>query len=257
MTVTDRLSEFLAVSAFAEIPWRKTAIVATVSVNESAATFLMPRADVLPFKCISNRQILIMEEGNPSLGTMFKSAWQNDAEIMDELERRDLLAANGRQMVQSAMATDSLDNPNNAIAGLFEWLIDRRKAFAIGAFSLGPTQMYLRQSRLATPEPGFAIPSFPKTWEALWKFYAAPNSEEQWNSGFWDYLPTSATGYPTPSTPVCGSAGGNCIETYLQSHQTGTRDWADPVWASYANRFKNNVNLVWSTGQAMGYPGIG
>jgi hypothetical protein len=255
-SVSQRIDDFLKASDKAGVIWRKAAIVAAVSVNETASTFSVKRDDLLVFppECYPSRQILILEEGNPVLGTRLRTSWVQDAELMKYLAENSLLNPEAIDTLAKPFGvTDSLKNPNVQLAGLFEWLIDRRKAAALGAFSVGPTQMYLRQSKMAGGLNGFSVPSFPDTIDDLWAFYTATTYEDLWITGFWDYLPTAVNNYPTPASSACGHAADNsCVESYLQKFQTGTRNWATSD-AGYAQGFSNAVKLVWSIAQKTGY----
>jgi hypothetical protein len=255
-TVKQRIADFLVESDKLGVIWRKAAIVAAVSVNESAATFSMKRDDLLvyPPECYPSRQTLIIEEGNPSLGTRLRTSWTSDAEIMARLAEQGWLNPGAPDQLSKAFGvTDLIKTPNVLLASLFEWLIDRRKTAALGAFSVGPTQMYLRQSKMAGGLNGFTVPSFPDTIEDLWEFYTANTYATLWATGFWDYLSVTAASYPTPASSACGHANqSSCVEAYLQQFQTGTRNWASSD-AGYAQSFSNNVRLVWSTAKETGY----
>jgi hypothetical protein len=196
--------------------------------------------------------VLILEEGNPNLGGgALPKSWTNDGEIMEIMTTMNWLADETHASKDFA-AFDLPDSPNDNLGMMFEYLLDRRKGDAIGAFSIGPTQMYLRFSPLA--EGGTSLPSRFSTWEDLWQFYTAEDLASQWEAGNpWSYL---GTGLNT-SLQVCGNAGAGCIERWLQMFQTGVRPWEETTWNNYAQRFKNNINLMNSIGLSVGYPGAG
>lgn len=251
-TANQRVAEFLLQSDQSGVPFRKAAIVAAISDRESNSTFRIPRNDMLiyPPECYPTRQILLLEEGNPALGTSMPKAWTADPEIMRRLNDVGWLNKAGTGLVSQFGKTDSLDTPNDAYASMFEWLIDKRKSAALSAFSIGPTQIFLKQA----PLTGGKIDVFPKTFEDLWTFYTATEAAPQWRLGFWDYLKTDVASYPTPASTVCGSTqSATCVERYLQSFQTGLRDWSDPFWNNYARGFLGAVNRVWASARATGY----
>jgi len=256
-TVNQRIDHFLKESDDLGVIFRKAAIVAAIATNESADTFgiARPKELVFPNTCLPTRQILLLEEGNPALGTKMKAGWTQDPELMKMLAENNFLGTAGDVVNSQIVQTDSIKSPNNSIATIFEWLIDRRKAEALGAFSIGPTQMFLRQSKMAggIGPNHFTVPSFPDDIEELWDFYTAPDYAMLWTTGFWDYLPVKVASYPTPSSTTCQVAiGDTCVETYLQSFQTGTLSWAT-THAGYAARFKNAVDNVWNIARKTGY----
>lgn len=255
-SVTERLRAFIAASMDLGIPWAKTFAVASVSVNESGAIFCRKKRNPAPFPdtCFHCRPVLILEEGNPNLqgtGVELPRSWQEDPEIMELMASMGWLqtsttGANLPRATTAFAAFDLPNSPNDNLAMMFEYMIDRRKGPQIGAFSVGPTQVYMRFSPLAG---GTLASRFP-TWESLWEFYTAKDVAALWESGAWDYL-----GHLSSNLVACGATGAGCVESYLERYQTGVRDWAGS-FGDYARRFKSNMTLVQSLGRELNYPDV-
>jgi hypothetical protein len=248
-TVSDRIRAFLRESMEIGIPayWAKT--IATVSINESGSTFGIPRvSNVLPVECYPTRQILILEEGNPFLNNLqeipLPTSWLDDPEIADLLQ--DMGWRNGNQASNSLAAYDTLGSPNSNLAGMFDFLMDRRKYEALGAFSVGPTQTYLRYAGFNGGNSDL-FPSF----DDLWRFWTSTTTRERYDSHAWDYLDTNFR--LTDTLRVCGSAQNGCIELWLQNHQTGARDWSSTRHAAYARNFAENRDLVSRLARELSY----
>lgn len=247
-TVRQRLARFITESRDAGITWQQIVPVAAVSVNESGSVFRrLRRSGPLPIACYPTRQVLALEMGNPFLGSRpLPQSWLTDAEIMDEMQRSGWLGTNN-QATRDFGRGDLPDAPNDNLAAMFEWLLDRRKLKALQAFSIGPTQMFLDLS----PLTGGAMQSRFATFEALWDFYTARDVATSWRTGAWDYL--MANPQLTPAMQACGTdAGSHCVENWLQTRQTGFVPWTDERWRDYARRFKQAVDLVWEIGQSSG-----
>lgn len=252
--VRSRIADFLKRSDELKVPWRSAAIVAVVSVNESASTFNMPRSASLPYdvKCYPARQVLIAELGNPRLGTRLPVSWTQDEELMRYLAQNSLLSGFAADSLSESLAeTDSLQKPNNGLAGLFEFLLDKRKLKALEVFSIGPTQMFLKQA----PLTGGSLSMFPQDLNAIWAFYTMTDVKTAWDAGWWSYLKTNVFNYPTPNSTVCGHAeSGACVESYLEMFQAGKRNWGTEAhWQKYAADFLRNVKMVWDIGRSNGY----
>jgi hypothetical protein len=160
-------------------------------------------------------------------------------------------------LTKEASTTDSGDSPNEALAYIFEWLMDRRKAPALASFSIGATQCYLMFGMLTKPDYYEGIKTRATSWQNLYDFYFARDVKSQFATGMWDYLNTTSSSYPLPGSPVCGSAGTvGCVETYLQQYQTGKRDWTAASNGDYARRFQSAVNQTWYIGNHLEYPGM-
>lgn len=250
-SVRTRLERFLRESREAGIPWDKARIVAAVSVNESGAIFRRRRRTdlaLLDVACDPVRQILALELGNPMLGTYLPETWLSDHEVMTYVNDHGWLDTNGKQLTREFAAGDTPSSPNEEMPRLFDWLIDHRKGPALGVFSVGPTQVFLKYSPLAG---GSYATRFP-TWENLWSFWTAKTAAEQWKTGVWDYLFTAPQLAPSPQ--VCRGNSPGCIENWLEAHQTGTRDWSiGGKWANYADQFQSHVALVSSLRATVGY----
>jgi hypothetical protein len=63
------------------------------------------------------------------------------------------------------------------IAAFFEWVVGMRKAALLTAFSIGPTMMYMRQSKMAADALGSGYTEgWPKTWDELFEMYMKKSS---------------------------------------------------------------------------------
>lgn len=260
-TINERISRFLEECKDAGIEWRRAAIVAAAAYLESGEWFRITRSYGLVYPrgndddCRPVRAPLALERGNPHFGTDFTTTWTNDTELMELLRTKGWLDSSGRRLTSQATSTDSGDKPNEALAYIFEWLMDKRKARAIASFSIGATQCYLLFGMISKPEGYAGIPGRASSWQNLYDFYFARTVTEQFESGMWDYLSITSPSYPVPGSPVCGAAGTvGCIETYLQTYQTGTVDWSTDHFAAYARQFGNAVNTTWALGASVGYP---
>lgn len=255
-TVTTRLTRFLTESRDAGIPWQSAMSVAAVSINESGAIFRRRRRTdkaILNVACFPTRQILALEVGNPNLSNQaLPVSWTSDPVIMEFMRANGWLGTNN-QATRAFGRADLPDNPNDDLATMFDFLIDQRKGTALGAYSIGPTQIFLRFSPLAG---GTIADRFP-TFENLWDFWTARTAKAQWDTNNWNYLTTAPL--LRESAIQCGDAlpGNNCVETWLQFHQTGTVDWKTGRFKDYAARFAGtNRPLVFRIGRSISYPGI-
>jgi len=148
-----RIRAALEAAASAEIAFRRAAIVVAASANETGTTFGIPRAADLPYpvSCHPARQVLVLERG-VSDSQPIPSDVRSDKVLMDWFNRHGLLASSGKSFVSELRRIDTLENPNNSLALVFETLLDQRKGAALGMFSIGPTCMYLNLSPLAGPQ---------------------------------------------------------------------------------------------------------
>jgi len=254
-TILQRMQQWMNECCVLNIPFRQAAIVGAVAWNESACMMRVPRSQMLVYDsdCLPARPPLVIENGNPNFGTNFPASWTGDQDLMAAIKSRNWVNASGTQLLAAQSATDGVV-PNDTLAWIFEWLIDNRKAAAIGAYSIGPTQMYMKFSPLASPGQG--IPSRLPTFDLLWAFYTATNALQQFQTQAFDYLPTTISGYPTPNSQAGnGNAGvGNTgnVETYLQAFQTGSRDWDSAAMKTYARNFLAAVKAAWAAGRNAG-----
>lgn len=254
-TILARLQQWMAECNQLGVSFRQAAIVGAVAWNESACMMRVPRSQMLvyPNDCLPARPCLIVENGTPALGTKLLSSWTQDSKLMDALSSRGWLTADKTQLTAAVTGTDGV-HPNDVIAWIFEYLIDQRKTAAMAAYSIGPTQAYMKFSPLTGGASNIA--SRLPTIDDLWEFYTAVDAQAMFQTGIFDYLPTTISGYPTPNSQAGqGSAGvGNPInvETYLQSFQTGSRNWDDPAWSGYAKQFLAAVKAAWSAAQSLG-----
>jgi hypothetical protein len=234
--------------------------VAAVSGNESDGTFLVDRDPNLPYpvSCFPKRQILRLEVRNP-----LPRAWREDEELLQFLREHGWVLESGG-VVRSQAELNSLDNPangapNNALAHVFEWLLDNRRAEALGAFSIGPTQIYLRGSPATHVPGGWSQPAWGETVEDIFAFYAARDVQSLMDTGFLDYLRIDAAAYPTTASRACHGPGtcsslpAGCVEKYLTCYQTGEVPWDERVWINYADGFKANLDAVWAQAAGLNY----
>lgn len=246
-TVSDRLKLFIRESAAIGIPWDHIWPVATVSVNESRAVFRRERVQaggVLPFDCFPARQVLALERGNPNLNTTsLPDAWLNDDEVMAKMLERGYWTG-GRQVTRDFGRADLPTAPNDDLAFMFEWLMDRRKVEALAAFSVGATQNFLLFSP-ATGGDNSKLATLYPTLNDLWKFYTATNARALWDSGAWVRLGQAP--HLNSGLTQCGNASSsNCIEKWLQDHQTSRLPWDEEPWIGYAARVIRNRDLALS-----------
>lgn len=246
----QRLNKFMTAALGAGVPVRHAVIVAAVASQESGYLFKLPREEPLRrVGCWPERQILMLEDGNPALGTIFPSRWRTDAEIMSFLTERGF-STDGRQLARQYNATDGAGGvPNNVLAEIFEFMIDRRKAHGVAAFSMGPTQAYLMWSPMVR-NPG--VPGRFTSWQQLWDIYTSTSVTTPFELGWYDYLKTNVVGFPMPGARACGNPDdATCVEYYLSRYQTGTRDWTNATWSGYAQRFADAVNHCWNVAYAI------
>jgi hypothetical protein len=254
------------------VEFRRAAIVGAISFEETGLNLAAPRSPSLPFPlpCYPMRQILILEAGAESRRTAMRQSWVDDDEILGMLRDRGVLVTepDGSMFVSSDVTglTDSVERPNDELAFIFEWLLDRRKADALAAFSIGPTQCNLRfgshpdivKERGAT---GFAgrFSSF----EQLGSFYFSTTVVDLMTSEFFDYLKTNNVAYPVEGVAPCGlnyapqtdfgPVDAACIEAYMTQFQTGFAfDWTSNKGRIVATLMAKGVNDMWATARAMG-----
>jgi hypothetical protein len=250
--------------------WRQAAIVGAIAWNESGVTPRIARAESLPYDigCYPYRALLRLEDGRDQL----EPSWRNDSDIMSMLESQGWL--NGQAPSRELLVLDSAENPNDELAYVFEWLIDRRKAAALTSFSVGMTQCYLIYAginpRMSTPIPGRA-----DTMDSLFRFYTARTAKEAFDTGMFGieggragrYLRTDVGFYPRPGfSSVCtGNISGcqywsdTCVQKYLCYYQVGNvpawgDTWDGNVWRNYSTRFMSAVNTTWTLGAELDYP---
>lgn len=239
-----------------QIPARRAAIIVAVSTGESNNTFGIARdaTMIYPTACYPSRQILKLEDG-VSATNVLTPAWRSRPGLMAWLKAQGYLESNAAGtnfwLNGKVSAYDNPQAPNQHVARVFEYLIDQRYTDALRSFSIGPTQMYLRYSpALGASTP---IPTRFTTLEELFGFYTARDIAHLMGPWF-DYLNTSVASYPTESSDSCGNtASNNCVEKWLQTYQTGQRDWSDPYWANYARNFLQSVRMTWSLMRNIGY----
>jgi hypothetical protein len=163
---------------------------------------------------------------------------------MDMMRSRGWLHSNGRQASAEFARFDDPENPNNDLAYMFEWLIDQRHDEALDAFSVGPTQNYLYYANVTHGRLAYLYPDL----EALFDFYVASDVAPSWNTGSFNRL--GAAPYLHLGMTACReAAGGNCVESWLQNHQTGQLPWSEQRWADYADRFLRNVRSAYQAYQ--------
>lgn len=249
--IIDRLAMWLTECNANSINLRQALIVGAVSWNECACMMRVKRSEMLlmPPECYPQRPPMIVENGSAQLGTSFLNAWKNDPELMAVLKDHGWVNKAGTGLTSEASLTDAPKTPNDIIAWFFEWLMDQRKTAALGAYSIGPTQAYLKFSPLTGAKPG--IPNRAPTIENLFAFYTADNPQAMFQTGMFDYLPTNVSSYPRGGKGMTSGGGNasvgnpNAVETYLSNFQTGQRDWDDPVWKRYSAQFLNAVEQAW------------
>jgi hypothetical protein len=188
--------------------------------------------------------VLALEKGNPNRNdSSLPEAWLSDQEIMSEMQARGYWVS-GRQVTREFGRDDLVKTPNNELAYMFEWLFDRRKLLALQAFSIGATQNFLFWSP-ATGGDNPKLETLYPTPEDLWAYYTATDARTMWNTGAWDRLlraPALNSGLVQ-----CGNADGpNCIEKWLQDHQTSRLPWNEAPWNNYAANFIRNRDLALS-----------
>lgn len=250
-SMTERIRAFLTECKTANVPWRRAAILAAIAGPESSCCAYAERrveAQLISDPpCWPTRPVLVLERGSTRLGEPLPKAWLDDPEAMSMLKSRGYLANNGRFVQGEANTIDRpwIGKPNNAIAYMLEWVIDKRKGPLLGAFGMGMTQMFLALSPLA----GGKLASRFGDWDKLFKFYTYQSGAAIANDESSTYLPLTGA-YPTPDTSDEANKG------YLSQYQTGTNvDW-DGAWASYYATFRNALVTAWSLGASMSYPNL-
>jgi hypothetical protein len=126
---------------------------------------------------------------------------------------------------------------------MFEWLFDQRKIRALEAFSVGPTQDYLRWAKAVTEADSWLFP----TLDDLWTFYTATDTGTMWDTSAFKRL-TWAPKITTVSG-VCGADNpSSCMEAWLEAHQTSTTlDWSSSRWRNYATNVLVARDLILGT----------
>jgi hypothetical protein len=235
-SVSDRIATFYQDVKQAGKDRQHAVTIATVSINESGATFRVKKPDtgILPVACFRSRPIIALEVGNPALdGIVSESNRRLPASWLDDPEVRSFADQNGwiGQGLQATAAFsryDSLNSPNNEMPRMIEFLIMKRKREALKVFSIGPTQLSLK----------YHLPD----WDKLWQFYIAESAVEQWDSGAWNYLLDNFR--LTKTLKQCGVAENGCLELWLQNHQTGSLPWGEERWRNYVASFAKNRDLA-------------
>lgn len=241
----ERLRQALIEMKTANVPAKKAAIIAAISTNESNNTFGLPRSKKLPYpvKCYPTRQVLIAEQGRSNSNVLPKT-WTTRSDLMSWLEAKKYVqtGSNGRYFTEAITKYDSFETPNDDLAYLFEFLMDQAQDVPLRIFSVGPTQIYLNLA-VFTGTPN-AVKNRFNTMDDLFRFYTARDAGSLFGVWF-DYLATGVASYPTSASKICGAADSNaCVEKYLQTYQTGLRDWSDPDMAGYATSFLASVQQV-------------
>lgn len=241
----------------AGVPFRKAAIIAAVSANETGNCFGVDRTTALvyPQSCYPRRQILRLEKGRSASNPLSKG-WTSDQTLMSRLQSMGYVTndGSGKWYVTAnsgVTAVDTCKEPNNAVAYLFEYLIDQRKLAALQAFSIGPTQQYLLYSPATLAAPGIA--SRFRTIDDLWAFYTATSITKLVSREWFDYLPTTRADYPTAANASSGAH-----RTYLTAVQTGSAfDWSTSAGRDYLAGFTAAVLGTWDIAREISYPGAG
>lgn len=270
LSLNSRRAAVLRLVKAGQLSWRRTAIIMAISTEETGMTFGIPRSAALPFdpQCFPFRQSLILERGAEVFNSPLPEDWRDDRDIMDMLRGTDsIITKNGQPMVPIAVThpPDILNTPNDRLAFIFEWLLDNRKVTALGAWSVGPTQVFLRFGE--APELGnnlFITGRF-RSVEHLAQFYFARSVTDLVTNSHFDYLKLDTRSYPTDSVRVCDvgpltrddvindpSIRG-CIQTYLQrTGQTGALDWSSARGRNIATQIANAVQNIWQLARSMG-----
>lgn len=250
---------------------RRAIIITACSWNETGAMVSRTREGDLAYnlKCWPCRKILGWEWGRTN---RVPHTWSEDPEIMKYLDDRGkelgkpLYTGSGDTMrwTGSISGYDGAKS-NDEIARVFEWLMGMRKASAMVAFSIGPTQQYLCFSPLVakayldegrtrpcegsppnTPGVTHIIANRFATWEHLFNFYMNTEGGGGYDDPSYDYLPTTVPYFPVAGTPSTGDdKTPGSVEYYLARHQTGFLDWSSPTWSTYAKNFANANNVCW------------
>jgi len=243
------LAELVGKAKAASIPFRKAAIILAVSKNETGYGLLTSRRGVsssYSTECWPNRQILRLERGR-SESSPLPSVVTSDTVLMGWLKTHGYLNSNssGKYWFTSEVsAVDSELTPNDTLAKVFEAVLDNRSLKALRLFSIGMTQIFLHYSPIAAT--GSVISGRFDTIDELFKFYTAANLQVAFSGSWFDYLPTTAVNYPTPS-----STSDNC-KAFLESHQTGVGYCTD----AYLSGFIAAVKAVWTEARSISYPNI-
>lgn len=257
----SRVAAFLADCAQAGIAWRRAAIVAAIAKPETDGQFVQQNSSslVLP-DCVPFRPTLALERGGTRLGGKLPQEVTSDAQLMAYLRQVNALTPAGDQINDVFSAFDSMLTPNNALADVFWWCLDNRDINGIALMSIGPTQLYMKLSPLAST-PG--VPGRFTTFEQLYVFSTAETVQQLFDpagDGSIDpfgYLTTTDDSYPIPGQPLCGAAGDpGCLETYLVK-QVGLQDFSQQRWQQYAEAVAAAVDIVWAAGRDLNYPSIG
>lgn len=260
-TLIARSERAITEAKAAGIDKKKAVIVTAVSWNESGALIQRTRdKDLLYDSCWPCRQVVGWEWGRTN---RVPKPWSEDPEIMKYLDDRGkeigkpLYTGSGTTMKWTAFMSkyDGVDG-NTEQARAFEWLMSHRKASALVAYSIGPTQQYLcysplvaeaytKEGRTRPCGPG-AIPKRFATWEHLFNFYMSTKGGGFYDDASFDYLPTSVNYFPYAGMQACGDANNpDCVEYYLSRHQAGFLDWTSPTWSAYAKKFATANNACW------------
>lgn len=141
-----------------------------------------------------------------------------------------------------SMPNGQMNVPNSdAVAAFFEWAIDKRSVPLLGSFSLGPTQMWLRQSQVG----GQFQCGFPTDWNDIWSLYTSSSVVEVFSH--LHYLEKPCYNGKMPTDP--GDPHANSVQ-WLTRHTGGDSVKAETIWAK---EYQNALFMTQKAADSIGY----